>query len=191
MRKTHQPIGPINRPADRWIGWSRRTPRSAVRMTCWSSAAIAWRSVRRLIRRACEAHERLAGAQSPGRLAAQGIDVYNGPTTFTGHDCLEVEGRTLRFRRAIIATAARSAAAKIGPGEQPECLTSESLLELTKLPQQLAVVGSDGDACRWAQTFARLGSEVHLLAQQADQGGQVGEPLENRLELVGEWPLSG
>ena len=142
-----------------------------------------------LIHRAGEIHRRLAGAQSPGWLAAAGIDVYKGRAEFTGRDSLEVDGRVLRFHRAIIAAGARSAVAKIGPAEQPACLTSESLLELAELPAHLAVVGTLPDACRWAQTFARLGSEVHLMGHERtilpDEDPEAARRVQARLHNEG------
>ena len=37
-----------------------------------------------------------------------GVDVYLGEARFTGRDELEVDGRKLRFARAVIATGARA-----------------------------------------------------------------------------------
>ena len=46
---------------------------------------------------------------------AVGVDVYMGTATFTGKHELEVGGKTLRFRKAVIATGGR---AKVPPNSR-------------------------------------------------------------------------
>src|SRR6516162_5363979 len=63
---------------------------------------------------------RLRAAISPHDSAARfrglGVDVYLGQATFTGANTVAVAGKTLRFRRAVIATGARPSAADPGTG---------------------------------------------------------------------------
>src|SRR5438067_6121653 len=60
-----------------------------------------------------ERMRRLRAALSPNdsaaRLRGLGVDVFFGEARFTGPDAVEVGGRVLRFRRAVIATGARAA----------------------------------------------------------------------------------
>src|SRR5262249_4796941 len=60
-----------------------------------------------------ERMRRLRAALSPNDSAARyrglGVDVFFGEARFTGPDAVEVGGRVLRFRRAVIATGARAA----------------------------------------------------------------------------------
>lgn len=44
---------------------------------------------------------------SPERLRTAGVEVVNGEARFSGPSTLDVDGRELRFRRAIIATGSR------------------------------------------------------------------------------------
>ncbi len=56
---------------------------------------------------------RLQAAISPHdsaeRFHGLGVDVFLGEGRFTGPDTVEVDGRTLRFRKAVIATGSRPA----------------------------------------------------------------------------------
>ena len=79
---------------------------------------------------------------------------------------MEVGGRELLFRKAILATGARSCPATVAGAEQAGCWTAEDLLDLVELPRRLAVIGTGPRPCRWAQIFGRLGSTVHLIGRR-------------------------
>jgi pyruvate/2-oxoglutarate dehydrogenase complex dihydrolipoamide dehydrogenase (E3) component len=100
---------------------------------------------------------------SAQRFTEMGIDVYIGDATFTAPDALEVAGQTLRFKKACIATGARAAVPPIPGIETVDYLTNETVFELTELPKRLAVFGAGPIGCELAQSFARLGSQVHLI----------------------------
>ncbi len=100
---------------------------------------------------------------SARRFAAAGVDVYLGEARFVAPDAVEVEGRRLAFRRAVIATGGRAAVPPIPGLADAGYLTNETVFELTELPARLAVIGGGPIGCELAQAFARLGSEVTLL----------------------------
>jgi len=102
------------------------------------------------------------------QLPQAGAEVLTGQAVFTGRDTLEVDTRQLRFRRAIVATGARQMKTEIEGGEQIECLTSKTLVELSELPQRLAVIGTGPVSCQLAQSFCRLGSRVYLIGPSAN-----------------------
>lgn len=91
-----------------------------------------------------------------------GIDVVFGAARFVAADAVEVEGRRLEFQRAVIATGARTAVPRIQGLGDVEFKTPETLFELTTPPRRFGVLGGGSRGCEMAQTFARLGSEVHL-----------------------------
>ncbi len=103
----------------------------------------------------------IAAHDSVERYTAQGVDVFLGHARFIERDAVMVEDLTLRARRIVIATGARSALPPI-PG-LAECspLTNESVFELVEQPRRLAVLGAGPIGCELAQVFARLGTEVH------------------------------
>ena len=104
---------------------------------------------------------------SAARLRAAGVDVHFGEARFTGPAAVVVGGRTLTFRRAVIATGGRPAVPEIAGLEAVPYLTNESLFSLTEQPRRLAIVGAGAVGCEMAQAFARLGTAVTLIDQAA------------------------
>lgn len=92
-----------------------------------------------------------------------GVDVFIGSGVFTGPDSVEVDGKTLRFKRAAITTGARAFELPIDGLAEAGYLTNETVFSLTERPARLAVIGAGPLGCELAQTFQRLGSEVTLL----------------------------
>jgi pyruvate/2-oxoglutarate dehydrogenase complex dihydrolipoamide dehydrogenase (E3) component len=104
---------------------------------------------------------------SAERFRSLGVDVFLGDGRFTGPDTIEVGGRTLRFRRAVIATGARAAVPPIPGLAEAGYRTNETVFNLTELPERLVVIGAGPIGCEMAQAFARLGSRVTLLDKDA------------------------
>ena len=97
---------------------------------------------------------------SAARFRDLGVDVFIGEGRFSGPDTVQVGDRTLRFKKAVIATGARAAALPIPGLEEAGYLTNETLFSLTELPKRLAVIGAGPIGCEMAQAFARFGSKV-------------------------------
>jgi pyruvate/2-oxoglutarate dehydrogenase complex dihydrolipoamide dehydrogenase (E3) component len=100
---------------------------------------------------------------SAARFRGLGVDVFLGSGRFSGADTIEVAGKVLRFKKAVIATGARAARPPIPGLSEAGYLTNETVFTLTELPRRLAVIGAGPIGCELAQAFARLGSEVSLL----------------------------
>jgi pyruvate/2-oxoglutarate dehydrogenase complex dihydrolipoamide dehydrogenase (E3) component len=100
---------------------------------------------------------------SAARFKGLGIDVFLGDGRFVGPDAVEVGGKRLRFRRAVIATGGRAAVPPIPGLAEAGPLTNETIFNLTELPARLVVLGAGPIGCELAQTFARFGSQVTLL----------------------------
>ncbi|MCH8921545.1 MAG: mercuric reductase [Planctomycetes bacterium] len=100
---------------------------------------------------------------SAQRFTGLGCDVFLGEATFSGPDTLEVDGQTLRFSRAVIATGARAFVPPIPGLDEVDYLTNETIFSLTELPRRLVVIGAGPIGSEMAQSFRRFGSEVHLI----------------------------
>ena len=100
---------------------------------------------------------------SARRFRDLGVDVFLSDGRFCAPDAIEVDGRILRFKKAVIATGARAAAPPIQGLAQAGYLTNETVFSLTERPQRLAVIGGGPIGCELAQAFQRLGSETVLL----------------------------
>jgi pyruvate/2-oxoglutarate dehydrogenase complex dihydrolipoamide dehydrogenase (E3) component len=117
----------------------------------------------RVMERMRRLRARISPADSARRFRDLGVDVFLGQGMFTGSDTLQVGDRTLRFKKAVIATGARASAPPIPGLDGVRYLTNESLFSLTELPRRLGVIGAGPIGCEMAQAFALLGSEVHLV----------------------------
>ena len=65
--------------------------------------------------------------------------MFFGQGRFVAADAVEVDGRRLAFKRAVVATGGRAAAPPIAGLESAGYLTNESVFALTSLPRRLAV----------------------------------------------------
>jgi pyruvate/2-oxoglutarate dehydrogenase complex dihydrolipoamide dehydrogenase (E3) component len=105
----------------------------------------------------------LSGHDSAQRFRDLGVDVFLGNAGFTGPDTVAVDGQTLRFARAVVATGSRASEPSIPGLKDAGYLTNETVFSLTELPRRLAVIGAGPIGCELAQAFARFGSEVFLI----------------------------
>ena len=99
---------------------------------------------------------------SATRFQELGVDVFLGQGSFCGSNTIQVDDKTLRFKKAVIATGARATAIQIPGLEEAGYLTNETLFSLTERPKRLAVIGAGPIGCEMAQCFARFGSKVSL-----------------------------
>lgn len=114
----------------------------------------------RRLRAAIGAHD------SAQRFRSLGVDVFLGQARFLSADRVEVSGKILNFRRAIIATGSRPTVPSIPGLAEAGYLTNETVFGLTELPTRLAVVGAGPVGCELAQAFARFGSRVTLVGNR-------------------------
>ena len=106
---------------------------------------------------------RLSEHDSVRRFTDLGIDVFLGEGQFTGSHTFGVDGKTIRFKKAVIATGARAAEIPIPGLKETGFLTNETVFSLTNLPKRLAVIGGGPIGCELAQAFRKLGSDVTLI----------------------------
>jgi len=92
-----------------------------------------------------------------------GVEIYFGNARFTGPDTVDVDGTTLRFAKAVIASGARASAPPVPGLAEAGYLDNETVFTLTERPRRLAVIGAGPIGCELAQAYRRLGSEVTLL----------------------------
>lgn len=117
---------------------------------------------------------------SAERFQKLGVDVFLGSGRFASRDTVEVAGKSLRFKKAVIATGARAASLEIPGIEAAKYLTNETVFSLTQRPQRFAVIGGGAIGCEMAQTFRRLGCDVivfhnkaHILNKEDIEAAQV------------------
>ena len=117
---------------------------------------------------------------STERLSSEGVTVIHGHGSFLDAHTLEVAGRRVSFRSAIVATGSEPRPAPIAGLAGPDVLTTDSFWQQTDLPGRLAVLGGGPIGCELGQAMRRLGSEVvlveyadHLLTKEEPAAGAL------------------
>jgi len=110
---------------------------------------------------------RISHHDSAARLRDLGVDLFLGEGRFSGPDTIDAEGKTLRFRKAVLATGARAYHPPIPGLSEAGFLTNETVFSLTERPPRLVVFGAGPLGCELAQTFQRLGSKVTIIERAA------------------------
>jgi pyruvate/2-oxoglutarate dehydrogenase complex dihydrolipoamide dehydrogenase (E3) component len=105
----------------------------------------------------------IAPQDSAARLEGDGVSVVSGHARFERPGVVDVAGRRLRFRKAIIATGSRPLLPPIPGLAAVDPLTTDTVWDLTRQPRSLAVLGGGPIGCELALAFARLGSQVALI----------------------------
>jgi pyruvate/2-oxoglutarate dehydrogenase complex dihydrolipoamide dehydrogenase (E3) component len=96
-----------------------------------------------------------------------GVDVFLGEARFSGPGTVVVDGQTLNFSKAVIATGARALAPPVPGLAAAGYLTNETVFSLTQRPRRLLVLGGGPLGCEFAQAFQRLRCQVTLLHKHA------------------------
>jgi len=93
-----------------------------------------------------------------------GVDVFIGRGSFTSKNTIEVNGKTLTFAKAVVATGGTAAVPDIPGLKQVPYLTNASIFNLTELPARLGVIGAGPIGLELAQAFQRFGSQVTVFS---------------------------
>jgi len=114
----------------------------------------------------------IAPTDSVEALEAAGVRVATGSLTFTGAhtadiastaDLADPDGQVVTFAQALVATGAAPAVPTINGLASAGALTSDTIWDLTSLPERLVVLGGGSIGCELGQAFARLGSQVTIV----------------------------
>lgn len=101
-----------------------------------------------------------------GLVTSHGVDVIFGNASFMSPNCLKVLGESdtmVEFDRCIIATGSKSATVPIFPIDKHKVHDSSSILEMTKLPEHLIVLGGGYIGCEFASLYSQLGVKVSIV----------------------------
>lgn len=91
------------------------------------------------------------------------IEVISGCAAFVDQKHVAVDGKTIEFDAAIIATGSQPAMPPIPGIDGKDVLNSTDVLNLTQLPKTLAVIGGGVIGLELSAVFMQLGVEVTIL----------------------------
>ena len=138
---------------------ARRAPRYGVMLP---PPQVDWALVRASVQRAIGT---IAPHDSEERFRRLGVEVLRASAHFTGRDSLDVGGRRLVFRRAVIAAGSRAVVPPVPGLGQVAFLTHETVFDLPACPEHLLVLGGGPIGLEMALAFRRLGAQVTLVEQ--------------------------
>jgi len=101
-----------------------------------------------------------------GLVASHGVEVVYGHASFVSSNSIKVTGETsslIEFNKCIIATGSKSTEIPAFAIDKHKIHDSSSILEITKLPNHLIVLGGGYIGCEFASLFSELGVKVSIV----------------------------
>jgi pyruvate/2-oxoglutarate dehydrogenase complex dihydrolipoamide dehydrogenase (E3) component len=112
-------------------------------------------------------HDVAATDDDPDRYIAMGVDIVYGDASLSGPNEVLVDGvRLIQTRHILLCTGSRPAEPTMQGLEATGYLTSETLWDLERAPESIAMVGGGPIAIEMAQAFNRLGITTMVLQKQ-------------------------
>jgi pyruvate/2-oxoglutarate dehydrogenase complex dihydrolipoamide dehydrogenase (E3) component len=109
-----------------------------------------------------------------------GVEVFIGYGKFTSPKSVQVNGQTLHFKKAIIATGGyptlipmeglkelhdQTTSTESNPATRPLVMTNETFFNMTKQPKHLVVIGAGVIGMELSQAMQRLGTQTIVLGR--------------------------
>lgn len=127
-----------------------------------------------------------------GLLLSNQITILRGEAEFLSPSEIKVKGQDnalLSAKSVIIATGSLPLDIPAFPCDHKKIMSSTSILEITKLPKTLAIIGGGYIGCEFASLFAELGVRVIILealpAIVLSQGKEISEALTRAFKAKG------
>lgn len=106
----------------------------------------------------------IAPNDSPETMARYGVDaVFRGKASFLDPYNIMVNGQQLSSTKFILATGAEAFVPNIDGLEEVGYVTHEGMMQLSALPERLAILGGGPIGIEFAQMMHRFGSEVWVI----------------------------
>jgi pyruvate/2-oxoglutarate dehydrogenase complex dihydrolipoamide dehydrogenase (E3) component len=106
---------------------------------------------------------------SEERFCKLGVKVKIGNAEFTDEHSIRIDGKTYSANKWVIATGSSPAIPPIEGIDQTPHITNKEIFSLDSLPKSMVVIGAGPIAIEMAQSFCRLGTQVHVV----QRSGQI------------------
>ena len=100
--------------------------------------------------------------ETPKVLEEKGIEVIIGKAEFISENTIKVNNLTIKGKKIILATGSKPMIPNINGLDSVDYLTNERIFKLDQPPKSLGIVGAGPIGIELAQSFNRLGTEVHV-----------------------------
>jgi len=101
--------------------------------------------------------------QRKGIYQIPNLDYYEGKASFVDNYSIQVNGHVIKGKKIFIGSGARPLIPSIKGIDNIDYLTNESLLELTKKPQSMIIIGGGYIAAEYSHFFSAMGTKVTIL----------------------------
>jgi dihydrolipoamide dehydrogenase len=98
-----------------------------------------------------------------GLIKANGIDYLHGTAQFVDANTLSVNGDSITFDKAIVASGSMPSRPPIPGIDDHRCIDSTGMLALEEQPRRVLVLGGGVIGCEFAAIYASFGSEVTIV----------------------------
>ena len=95
--------------------------------------------------------------------ASPGVELIAGHARFLGPDSVDVDGRQLKARHIFINVGGRAVHPAMAGSETVQVLDNASIMELTKVPEHLIIIGGSYIGLEFAQMMRRFGAAVTVV----------------------------
>ncbi|MCF8111033.1 MAG: dihydrolipoyl dehydrogenase [Desulfobacteraceae bacterium] len=127
------------------------------------------------------------------------FDYYEGIGKFTDDLTLEVNDRVIKGKTIFIASGARPDIPPIAGLDKTDFLTSNTVLNLEKLPESLAIIGGGYIAAEYAHFFSAMGTGVTIFqnkkklipAEEPEIAETLAKSLSERITVKTEVTVTG
>ncbi len=133
-----------------------------------------------------------------GLIRSNGITIIKGKAEFVSSKEIKVLGdvnELLGFDEAIIATGSEPLDIPAFPCDHKKIFNSSSILEISTLPEKIAIIGGGYIGCEFASLFAAFGVKVYLIEALPSilfaQGSMISETMTKAFAKKGIEILSG
>lgn len=107
--------------------------------------------------------QEIYATHTPEILRESGVHVEFGQPRFIDNHHISLNGKTISFAKALIATGTHACIPPIEGLEQVPYLTNKTFFELDTLPESMVIVGGGPIGCEMASSLNRLGVKITLI----------------------------
>ncbi|MCD4842427.1 MAG: dihydrolipoyl dehydrogenase [Methanosarcinales archaeon] len=97
----------------------------------------------------------------------ENIDYYTEVAEFTAPYTLKVGSETITSKMIILCTGSRTLIPSVKGLDEVQYLTSDTVLEMTKLPESIAIIGGGYIAAEYGHFFSAMGSKVSIIGRNS------------------------